>query len=307
MAPLRHPPRCRSQHLTKDGRKEVTGCNRKPEPVTSQYATRRTRNAKPRLYYLAGTGVVGYRVADYLDQYGRHTRRDQLGPASLWDALTAHAASLRDLTGVAQAARDRGLYRHAAALWTAAVTLGSADAARYLIALLRQVSPRETTRAAQWAAIHVALHDPFAVARLLGVLRGMGAHGQVSTLLDRDPAAHASLNDSRAVASLLAALQEAGADQQVTALAARAASRVPLDNPDAVARLLVTLREAGADTEVAALAVRAPLDQPAVVACLLKDLRRAGAQEQVSVLLDLIPPLTPRSLTRPPSPACWLR
>jgi hypothetical protein len=54
MAPLRHPPSRRSQHLTKDGRKEVTERNRKPEPVTSQYATPRTRNAKPRLYYMFG-------------------------------------------------------------------------------------------------------------------------------------------------------------------------------------------------------------------------------------------------------------
>ena len=39
-----------------------------------------------------GTGVAGYQVADYLDQHGRRTRQDQLGPPSLWDALTAHAA-----------------------------------------------------------------------------------------------------------------------------------------------------------------------------------------------------------------------
>jgi hypothetical protein len=52
MAPLRHPPRRRSSHLTKDDRKGVTRCNRKPEPITSQYATRRTRTAKARLYYL---------------------------------------------------------------------------------------------------------------------------------------------------------------------------------------------------------------------------------------------------------------
>ena len=29
-----------------------------------------------------GTGVVGYQIADYLDQHGRHTRRDRLGPPS---------------------------------------------------------------------------------------------------------------------------------------------------------------------------------------------------------------------------------
>lgn len=35
-----------------------------------------------------GTGVAGYQVADYLDQHGRRTRQDQLGPTSLWEALT---------------------------------------------------------------------------------------------------------------------------------------------------------------------------------------------------------------------------
>ena len=31
----------------------------------------------------SGTGVVGYQVADYLDQHGRRTRQDRLGPPSL--------------------------------------------------------------------------------------------------------------------------------------------------------------------------------------------------------------------------------
>ena len=52
----------------------------------------------------SGTGVAGYQVADYLDQYGRRTRQDHLGPASLWDALTAHATSASDTTRLAQAA-----------------------------------------------------------------------------------------------------------------------------------------------------------------------------------------------------------
>ena len=148
----------------------------------------------------SGTGVAGYQVADYLDQHGRRTRQDQLGPASLWDALTAHAASASDLTRLGQAARDRGLYRHAAALWTTAATLGSTDAARQLITHLRQVSPGDTTRAAHWAAGHASLDDPRAVALLLQALREAGASDAVTTLLARDPAAHASLDDPRAVA-----------------------------------------------------------------------------------------------------------
>ena len=41
----------------------------------------------------SGTGIVGYQVADYLDQYGRDTRQDRLGPPSLWNALATHAAA----------------------------------------------------------------------------------------------------------------------------------------------------------------------------------------------------------------------
>ncbi len=74
------------------------------------------------------TGVAGYQVADYLDQYGRRTRQDQLGPPSLWDALD-HATSVSDLIRLGQAAQDRGLFRHTAAMWTRTATLGSTDAA----------------------------------------------------------------------------------------------------------------------------------------------------------------------------------
>src|SRR5712691_7065802 len=40
----------------------------------------------------ADAGLAGYQIAGYLDQHGRRTRQDRLGPASLWDALTACAA-----------------------------------------------------------------------------------------------------------------------------------------------------------------------------------------------------------------------
>lgn len=172
----------------------------------------------------SGTGVAGYQVADYLDQHGRRTRQDQLGPASLWDALIIHTSTAGDLTRLGQAARDRGLYRHAAALWTTAVTLGSADAAVRLTDHLRQVSPDDTTRVAQWTVSHISLDDPEAVARLLQALDAAGASDAVRTLLDRDPAAHVSVNNPENVARLLRALDAAGASGGVTALADRAAN-----------------------------------------------------------------------------------
>ena len=271
-----------------------------------------------------GTGITGYQVADYLDQHGRRTRQDQLGPASLWDSLGTHAATVSDLTRLGKAARDRGLYRHAAAQWTTAATLGNADAVRQLITLLRQVSPADIARAARWAISHVSLDnlqaitsllealrragasnavtalatraasdasldDPRAVAELLRELREARADDAVQALLARDPASHANLNDPRAAASLLRALREARADNAVTTLAARAASHVSLDNPRSAASLLRSLREAGTGNAVNTLAARtaraAILNNPRVVAELLEGLRAAGADDAIQTLL----------------------
>jgi hypothetical protein len=74
------------------------------------------------------------------------------GPPSLWDALTASTKSADDLARLGEAGYRRGLYRHAAVFWTAAVTRGNADAAKRLIALLREMNSSDTTRAARWAA-----------------------------------------------------------------------------------------------------------------------------------------------------------
>jgi hypothetical protein len=238
----------------------------------------------------SGTGVAGYQVADYLDQHGRRTRQDQLGPPSLWDALTAHAASARDLTRLAQAARGRGLYRHAAALWTTAATLGSAGAAGRLISHLRRVSPGDTARAAHWAVGHVSLDDPGAVAGLLRELRVAGASDAVAALLARDPAGQVSLDDPWAIAELLAELRAAAASDVVAALLARdPAGQVSLDRRWGVTRLLTELREAGASDAARALAARAAadasLDDPGAAAGLLRDLREAGASDAAHALL----------------------
>ena len=236
----------------------------------------------------AGTGIAGYQAADYLDQYGRRTRQDQLGPLSLWDALTTHVTSALDLNRLGQAARARGLYRHAAALWTAAATLGSADAARRLIDQLRKVSPSDTMRAAQWTADQVSLDDPGGVGTLLDTLHEAGASHVVRTLLDRDPAAQASLDWLPGVAWLQRALREVGAGDAARTLADRAAAQASLGNPLGVAVLLGELRGAGADDAARTLAdraaARASLGNPEGVAWLLLVLR--GISDAARTLAD---------------------
>ena len=238
----------------------------------------------------SGTGVAGYRVADYLDQYGRRTRQEQLGACSLWAALTAYSTSVGDLTRLGESAQDRGLFRCAATLWTAAVARGSVYAANQLTRLVSQVNPSDTSRAARWAAGHVSLENPWDVAVLLGELRRAGDHDAAATLLARDPATHVHLENVSGVAGLLEELRTAGADDQVATLLARdPATNVRLEDAWGLAWLLEELRTAGAHDTVATLATRAAphahLHNPGGVAKLLEELRTAGAHDAVATLL----------------------
>jgi len=237
----------------------------------------------------AGNGTPGYRVAGYLDQHGRRTRADQPGPPSLWDALVTHVRSVGDLGRLAQAAGDRGLYRHAATLWTAAAAAGSADAAARLVTHLGALAePAQTTRAARWAVSQASLDDPWDVARLLEALRAAGAADAVPDLLARDPAGQVSLSRPWNVAELVRVLRAAGAAESAHALAVRAAAHAKPDNPRYVAWLLRALREAGAAEALEALATQAAADADAQatsdVARLLKGMHAAGAAEAIRTL-----------------------
>jgi hypothetical protein len=238
----------------------------------------------------------------------------------------AHAAP-GDQAALGDAAHDRDLYRDAAQLHKHAAASGNTDTFGYLSHPpdCLHADPRPV----HWAAAHVPLDNPWAVAELLDRLRAAGAHEQATALLAcdpaahaplddpvgaaslldslreagaheqaaallaRDPAAHALLDDPLGVAGLLGSLREAGAHEQAAALTGRAAAHTPLDNPDDVASLLHSLREAGAHEQAAALAARAaahtPLDDPSGVDDLLDSLREAGAHEQAAALTDRLP------------------
>ena len=264
----------------------------RPHPARSRAARPGARDSGERLT-VGPAGISGmplYRLADYLDQHGRYRQKDQFPPAGFWAAAADHALP-GDQVALGDAAYARGLYRHAAALWTTAVTLDSTDAAHRLIRHLRQVSPGDTIRAAHWAAAHARLDDPRDVAGLLRELREAGADGAVTALLARDPASHARLDDARDVAWLLGALRGAGDSDAVTALlAARAAGQVSLDDAGGIAQLLRELREAGDSDAVTALLARDPasharLDDARGIVQLLRELREAGDSGAVTALL----------------------
>jgi uncharacterized protein YidB (DUF937 family) len=181
-------------------------------------------------------GVPLYRLADYLDQYGRQHRNGQFPPESFWAAAAGYALP-GDQAALGDAARNLGLYQAAAQLYKNAAAQGDTLAALRLVEFLNDLNPTDQAPA-RWATAHAALDDPRAVASLLDALQQAGAAEQVSALLARDPAAHAALDDPRAVASLLDALQQAGAAEQVSALLARdPAAHAAIDDPRAVASL----------------------------------------------------------------------
>ncbi|WP_211245912.1 hypothetical protein, partial [Actinomadura oligospora] len=242
-----------------------------------------------------GEGGPTYRLADYLEQHGRHHRADQIPPPAFWTAAAARACP-DDLDTLARAAEERGLLRDAAQLYKHATGYGDSHAAYKLVKLLQQVHPTDR-HAAHWAATHSSLTDPVGVARLLKILRKVGAEEQVMVLLARAPATHTALTDASAIAELLSGLREVGAEEQVAALAKRAAVHVPAIALLGVARLLVSLRKAGASEQVAALAKRTAAHSAFLnlsnVTLSLDVLWQAGAGELVSVLAERAAAHTP--------------
>jgi uncharacterized protein YidB (DUF937 family) len=211
---------------------------------------------------------AGYRLAGALDQYGRRARQDQAGPGALWDALIADATApvtgartglgVLDTTRLGQAARDRGMFRHATALWTAAASRGSADAAARPIGLLSEVSPQDAARAAGWAAGRVRLDDPWDLARLVDTMRTAGTGDALRALVDRDLAGQADAALRWDALRLLIALGAAQADDAAEVLGARLVERAELDYAPYLAALLRALGTARAHRAVRALLARDP-------------------------------------------------
>jgi hypothetical protein len=248
-------------------------------PVTRIRLGRRSRAATTREV------EPTYRLADYLDQYGRTRRADQIPPAGFWQAAATYAHP-HDLTELGLTAEEHGLYRDAAQLLKKAAAHGDPVGAHALVRLLHAVHPADA-RPMDWVVGRVSLHNTHAVEGLLRQLHKVGATGQVEVLAER---AVAHVSGSFAVASLLQVLREIGATGRFAALVMRAADEVPVDDLRFLDVVLRGLREVGATEQVGVLAERAvahtPPDNLSAVELLLGMLRRVGATEQVAALVE---------------------
>jgi hypothetical protein len=233
----------------------------------------------------------GYRLADYLDQVGRRTRREQIPPTSFWTAAAKWAHS-EDLGALGHEARRRGLYRDTAQLYKNAVAYGDPFPASDLIYIFEVLSPAAQLPR-RWVVSHIALHNLDPVTWLFGPLRRAGAEEDFITLADR-AVAHCPVDNPEDVAELLEELQEAGAQEQVSALLRRDPARqVAVHDEHAVLRLLNELVRLNAQEQAKTLAYRAAayvtLDEPGRVATLLENFWKRHVLGYMTILLDRNP------------------
>lgn len=232
------------------------------------YATRELRGTVAALTPVppaTGTGVDGYRLADYLDQRGRQFRQAELGPVSLWQGLTAHTTHSADLSRIGQAAYDRGMYRFAAVAWKKAIAAGGIGAIQNLLSLLRRVAPESCAPAAAWVAAHAVVDAPTAAATAYECLRSAGRKAEASVL------------------------------------AARAAKTVALDDPNGLARLLRVLIAGKEGAAIRTLRVRLVGSAPETVRVrLVQRLREVFGQQADATLTTIFARGSNQPLHEPP-------
>jgi hypothetical protein len=251
---------------------------------------RRTLTALTADRISAGQADPTYEPNEFLDQNTRFQRRAQLGTPQLWDAMAEHAITADDLYQLGTAAHSRGLYRHAAIMWSRAVASSQPLAAAPLLRTITRADDEASREAADWIAEHAAMDDPRGAAALLRALHGHAATGVQGRLAARI-AEDVSLDSSVDIADLVVVLHRIGEVEAIGVLGERAAHHVSLESPRGIKELLKTLLEAGADQAVSTLAARAardaPLESPRGAALLLRGLRQLpGVEEAVGILAD---------------------
>ncbi|MFF7535126.1 hypothetical protein ACFZB2_39550 [Streptomyces bobili] len=175
-----------------------------------------------------------FRLADYLEQHGRTTRRLLCPPDSFWHAAHTHLTHPDDLHNLSSAARSRHRLQWAHHLSHRAADHGSTDALRLLAGQLRMDgNGEEAERLLRQAADHGgidALYD-------LAVMRDEAGDREGAELLLRQAADSGSIN---AMSRLALRLESKGDREGAASLAQEAAGHGSTD----VLYLLAVMREA---------------------------------------------------------------
>lgn len=227
-----------------------------------------------------------YILADYLDQVGQSTRSASLPPNGFWVAASKHVAA-DDAMSLALAAVNRGLLRHAAALYKRATRLGSRGAADALLSLMNQVHPSDP-RPCQWVAEHVPITGVGSPPHL-DHLGECGGAGPIATVLRRVMRVETVTDEL--VADALGWMRKAGPPlSKDHVLIGNLAARAPAYELSHVLRIVDALVQLGATDMMLALGdrvVRTARDYEAwQVDHVARALHRFGGHDQAIRLLE---------------------
>ncbi len=219
-------------------------------------------------------GMVG--LADYLQQHGRTNRRLLCPPTAFWDAAAEHLTSSEDLSALADAARERFRYRHAASLYEQAADAGNPSLLARL-ALLREETGDQ--QEAERLARQIARSGyPFVLQELARRRADAGDRERAARLYQ----ASADAGNSLALGHLAELRVSAGRQEEAERLARQAAHA---GNPGALGQLAQRLADAGDRAGAERLARQAAAaGHPSALGRLALRLEDAGDQEEAARL-----------------------
>ncbi|WP_152644840.1 hypothetical protein [Kitasatospora griseola] len=224
-------------------------------------------------------------AADYLRQHIEHHRFEQPASAALWDALIRHTESTKSLRELQNAARSRGLLRHAVRFDRRLILAGDGDAGDRL---LRTMEGRpDLEEAAAWLADVVDISEAGTADRALEALVAVNARGAAERLAVRmveqlDPL------DLRAVGQRVQIFKEKGIGAElVRAVLDRLATQLDEVDPACVPGALHLFAHADEHHIVRLLAdhaARAVPLQGAYATRLIAALHTVGAEDALRLL-----------------------
>ncbi|MFW3469980.1 tetratricopeptide repeat protein [Streptomyces microflavus] len=212
------------------------------------------------------------RLADYLEQHGRNTRKRLCPPASFWHAAYLHLSHPEDLAGLARQAGTRHRLQWAHHLELRAAELGNTQA---LLTLAKRKELDGDLKVAESLARRAAEHDDIDALRYLAKLRRKAGAQEEAEFLHQQAA-------RKAVALAGRRRTEAARERERT----RSFSQHAADKGDTdLLRLVAQLEESG-DLEGAHVLIRQAADRGATYGLLrLAELReRAGDPDGAETL-----------------------
>ncbi|WP_329347242.1 helix-turn-helix domain-containing protein [Streptomyces sp. NBC_01261] len=212
-----------------------------------------------------------FRLADYLEQHGRESRRHLCPPASFWHAAHAHLTHPDDLNSLTQAAEGRWRLRWAHHLRQRAADHGDTDALHHLAELRERAGDQE---GAEDLARQAAILGSTKTLYRLAVLRAKDDGRQGPESLLRQAADHGNTNALYRLAELR---EQVGDRQGAETLLRQAADQ---GDTHALYRLAELVAKAGDRQDAEALLREAADDGDTHALCRLAELREESGDRQ---------------------------